>query len=96
MSQGGNEYEGSYIHIQPYLMQSKLHYSRNKIGLEFVQVNIKRTVKAKGCCDRRYDLCNEAVQIGETGRRDAKTLFADIVNSLVVNLHGMVSVVVKI
>jgi hypothetical protein len=41
-------------------------------------------------------MCNEAFQIGETGRQDARTLFADIVNSLVVNLYVMVSVVVTI
>jgi hypothetical protein len=87
MSQGGNEYGGNCIHSSANLLDTKSHYSRNKVGLELIQINIQRTIKAKRSCDRRYDLCNEAVQIGETGRRDAKTLFADIINGLIIDLY---------
>jgi len=68
MLQGGNEYEESCILFsQLARLQIEPHYLRNKVGLELVQIDIQRTVKAKGCCDRRYDLCNEAIQVGETG-----------------------------
>jgi len=64
----------------------------DQICLEFVQINVQGTVKPEGCCDRRYDLSDEPVQVGETWRCNVQVLFADIVNSFVINHERTVGV----
>ncbi len=60
---------------------------RNKVGLEFVQVNIQGAIETEGCGDRRDDLGDEPVKVGEAGGADVQTLLANVVNGLVVDLH---------
>lgn len=60
--------------------------SRNQIGLEFVQIDIQRSVETKRCSDRRNNLSNQSVEVGEAGRNHAKILLANIIDSLVVDL----------
>ena len=61
-------------------------YSRHKVGLEFVQINVKGSIKTERCRNRRHDLGNKAIQVRETGRRDIQVLFADIVDGFIINL----------
>ena len=65
----------------------RARYSRHKVGLEFVQIDVKRAIKAEGCRNRRHDLGNKAIQVREAGRRDTQALFADVVNSFIINLQ---------
>lgn len=60
---------------------------RNQVCLELVQINIERAVETEGSRDRRNDLRNESVEVGEAGRRDVQVLLADVINSLVVDLN---------
>jgi hypothetical protein len=64
---------------------SKAHI-RDQIGLEFIKINIKRTIEAKRCGDRRNDLSDQAVQVHVTWSADADFLFANVVYGFVVNL----------
>lgn len=70
-------------------------YSRHKIGLEFVQINIERTVKAERRSDGRDNLSNKTIKVRETGRNNTKLLLANVINGFVINLkrcnesHGL-------
>lgn len=59
-------------------------YVRNQVGLELVQVDVKGTIETKRSRDRRDDLSDETVEVGEAWGGDVETLLADVVNSLVV------------
>ena len=63
--------------------------SRNQVGLELVQVDVERAVETERSRDRRDDLSDEAVQVGEAGLRNAEVLLADVVDSLVINLYHL-------
>ena len=62
-------------------------YSRDQVGLEFIQIDVERAVKAEGGSNRRDNLGNQAIEIGETGRNNAELLLADVVDSLIINLQ---------
>ena len=59
---------------------------RNKVRLEFVQVDVEGAVETEGGSDGRDDLSNQPVQVGEARRRDVEPLLADVVDRFVVNL----------
>jgi hypothetical protein len=54
--------------------------------LELIQVDVQRAVEAERGGDGRNNLSNKPVQVGQTWGGDAKVLFANIIDSLVVNL----------
>jgi hypothetical protein len=62
---------------------------RNEIRLEFVQIDVQGTRKAKRNSDRRDDLSNQSIQIGETRLGNPEVLFADPEDRFVVNLKQM-------
>lgn len=68
--------------------------SRHKIGLEFVQINVERTVKTERRSDGRDNLSDETVKVRETGRNNTELLLADVVNSFIVNLYDAMKVMV--
>ena len=59
---------------------------RNKVRLEFVQVDVEGAVETEGGSDGRDDLSNQPVQVGEARRRDVEPLLADVVDRFAVNL----------
>ena len=59
---------------------------RDKIGLELVEIDVEGAIKSKRSSDRRNDLGDETVEVGEARRGDAKLGLADIVNSFVIHL----------
>ncbi len=59
---------------------------RNKIRLEFIQIDIEGTSKAKRNGDRRDDLSDQSIQIGESRQGNPEVLFADPEDRFVVNL----------
>ena len=63
----------------------ELHYIRNKVRLELVEIDVEGTVEPKGRRDRGDDLRNKAVEVREAGGRNVEALLADVVNGLVVN-----------
>jgi len=68
--------------------------SRYKIGLEFVQIDVERTVKTERRSDGRDNLSDETVKVREARRNNTKLLLADVVNSFVINLYDVMSVMV--
>lgn len=62
--------------------------SRDKIGLELIQVDVEGTIKAERGSDGRDDLRNQSVQVREARLRDIEAVLADIVDGLVVHLSN--------
>ncbi len=60
--------------------------SRHQIRLELVQIDVEGAVESKRGRNRRDDLGNKSVQVGEPGRRDIESLLANIVKGFVINL----------
>ena len=65
---------------------------RNKVRLEFVQIDVEGAVETEGGSDGRDDLSNQPVQVGEARRRDVEPLLADVVDGFVVDHEGAVGV----
>ena len=59
---------------------------RYQVGLELVQVDVKRSAEPERGCDRGHNLGDQPVQVGEAGLGDPQALLADVVNGLVVHL----------
>lgn len=53
----------------------------DEVGLELVQVDVERAVEAQRGGDRRDDLGDQAVEVGERGGRDAEVAAADVVDA---------------
>ena len=64
--------------------------SRDKIGLEFVQIDVEGSVKAQGRSDGRDNLRNQSVQVSEAGLGHVEAILADVIDSLVVHLNNYV------
>lgn len=64
----------------------------HKVGLEFVQINIERTIESQRRGDRADNLGNQAVEVLVVGPRDVQAATADVVDSLVVNKECAVGV----
>lgn len=64
----------------------------DEVGLELVQIDVERTVKAEGGGDRRHDLGDQAVEMLEVGAGNVERTAADVVNSLIVDEEGAVRV----
>ena len=65
---------------------------RHQVGLEFVQVDVQRTIKSERGGDGRDDLGNQTVKVGEAWGADSQVLLADIIDSFVVNHERTVGV----
>jgi hypothetical protein len=70
------------------MKEDKTDNSRNKISLELVQVDIKGAIKAEGRGDGRDDLRNQSVQVCKARLCDVEAIFADVVDSFIVNLNS--------
>ena len=70
------------------MKEDKTSSSRNKVSLELVQVDIKRTIKAEGCGDGRDHLRNQSVQVCKARLGNVETSLADVVDSFIVNLNS--------
>lgn len=65
---------------------------RDQVGLELVQIDVKRTVEAQGRGDRADDLSNQAVEVLVARTRNVKVATADVVDGLVVDEESAVGV----
>ena len=70
-------------------METVKNDKRDKIRLEFIQIHIQRTSKAKRNRDRRDDLGDQSIQIGKTRLGNPEVLLADPKDRFVVNLKQM-------
>ena len=70
------------------MKEDKTDSSRNKVSLELVQVDIERAIKPEGRGDRRDDLRDQSVQVCEARLSDVEAIFADIINSFIINLDS--------
>jgi hypothetical protein len=61
-------------------------YLRDQICLEFVKINIQTAIETKRSGNAGNYLSNQSVKIGEARRGDSKILFANVINSFVINL----------
>ena len=59
---------------------------RNQIRLELVQVDVERPIETERDGDRRDNLSDQPVQVGEAGLGHVKPLFADIVDRFIIDL----------
>ena len=64
----------------------------HQVGLELVQVDVQGTVETEGGGDRRDDLGNQTVEVGEAWGGNSQVLLADVVDSLIVDHEGTVGV----
>jgi hypothetical protein len=64
----------------------------HKVGLEFVQINVERTVETQRRSDGADDLGDQAVEVLVIGPRDIQATTADVVNRLVVDEERAVGV----
>lgn len=64
----------------------------DKVGLELVEVDVEGAVKAERGSDRRDDLSDKTVKVGERRRGNAEVATANVVDSLVVDHEGAVRV----
>ena len=60
---------------------------RDQIRLELVKIDIQGTIKTKRGGNRRDNLRDQPVEVGEARRGNSKPLLADIVDSFVINLR---------
>jgi hypothetical protein len=67
----------------------------HQIGLELGDINVERTIETKGSGQGRNDLSNESVKIRVSRALDIQIAAANVVQSLVINLVGHVSVFQK-
>jgi len=65
---------------------------RDQVGLELVQIDVKRTVEAQRRGDGAHDLSNQAVEVLVARARNVKAAAADVVDSLVVHEESAVGV----
>lgn len=69
------------------VMRNLMDYSRYKVSLELVQVDVERSIEPQGRGDGGHNLRDETVEVAEARGDNTETLLADVVDCLVVNLH---------
>merc|ERR1711871_814289 len=67
----------------------------HQVGLELGHIDVEGTIKAQRRGQRRDDLGDDAVQVGVGGALNVQRAAADVVDSLVVEHHGDISVLQK-
>jgi len=65
---------------------------RHQVGLELGDIDVEGTIEAEGGSQRGDDLSDQAVQVGVRGALNVEGLAADVVDGLVVEHDGDVSV----
>ena len=60
----------------------------HQVRLELVEIDVQATIESERSGDRRDDLGDESVQVGEARRGDVEVLLADLVDGFVVNLQA--------
>ena len=65
---------------------------RHKVGLELVQIDVKRTIEAQRRGDGADNLGDEAVEMLVVGTGNVQAASADVVDSFIVNEEGAVGV----
>ena len=65
---------------------------RHKIGLELGDIDVKGTVESEGGGQRGDNLGNESVQVGVGWSLDIEVSSADIIDGLIVDHDGDISV----
>ncbi len=68
---------------------------RHQVGLELVHVHVQGSVKAQRSSQRRDDLSNQAVQVGVRGLLNIQLAAAHVVDGLIVQHEGDISVLQK-
>jgi len=63
-----------------------------KIDLEFVDIDVERTLETKGSGKRADHLSDQSVQVGVGGLLETKVVTADVVDGLVVEHEGNIGV----
>ena len=64
----------------------------HKVGLELVEIDIKRTIKAQARGDGADDLGDQAIKVLVVGTGNIQAASADIVHGLVIDEEGAVGV----
>ena len=63
----------------------------HQVGLELGDIDIKRAIESEGSSEGGDNLCNESVQVGVSWSLDIKVSSADIIDGLVINHNGDIS-----
>jgi len=64
----------------------------HQVGLELRKIDVKCTIEAKRCSQRRHNLGNETVEVGVCWALNVKIAAAYIVKGLVIKAESAVSV----
>jgi len=64
----------------------------HQVGLELGDIDVKGTVESEGSSQGRDNLGNESIQVGVGGSLDIEVSSADIIDGLVINHNGDISV----
>ena len=82
------------------LQKSSSHFNRTALyilptkailHLYLIQINIQSTIKSQWSCNWRYDLSNEAIEIGVCWTWQLQVLLADIIDCLIVNQKNYIN-----
>jgi hypothetical protein len=65
---------------------------RHQVGLELRQIDVQGTIEAQRGSEGRHDLCDEAVEVGVGRALDVQVAAADVIQGLVIQTEGAVSV----
>ena len=64
----------------------------HQVGLELSNINVQSTIESEGCSEGGDDLSDESVQVGVGWSLDIEVSSADIVNGLIIEHNGDISV----
>ena len=64
----------------------------DEIGLELSDIDVESTIESEGGSEGRDDLRDESVQVGVSGSLNVEVSSADIIDSLVIEHDGDISV----
>ncbi len=64
----------------------------HQVGLEFSNIDVEGTIESEGGSQGGDDLSDESVQVGVGGSLDVEVSSADIVDGLIVEHDGNISV----
>jgi len=67
----------------------------HKVGLELRKIDVEGTIETEGGSEGRDDLGDQTVEVGVGGSLDVEVAAADIVQGLVIQTEGAVSVLKK-
>ena len=56
-------------------------WERNQVGLEFVQVDVERSIKSQGGGNGRNDLSDQSVEVGKGWGSDSQVSTTDVIDT---------------